>query len=148
MTPVPPPSRAPGAQERPAQPPFRELSRTFWRGVSSTHGLGPAIEGVLNEFSSHVGARRASVWLHDRRARELALFASSDPGYGAAARRISITDPEMPAALGLRLERAQILGNGPHGRDLVVVMPLRGWRRALGTLVIEGTPGAVVARTD
>jgi PAS domain S-box-containing protein len=124
------------------------LSRTFWRGVSSTHGLGPAIQGVLNEFSSHVGAQRASVWLHDRRARELALFASSDPGYGAAARRISITDPEMPAALGLRLERAQILGNGLQGRDSVVVMPLRGWRRALGTLVIESTPATIVARTD
>ncbi len=148
MTPVPPPSRAPGAPERPAQPPFRELSRTFWRGVSSTHGLSPAIQGVLNEFSSHVGARRASVWLHDRRARELALFASSDPVYGAAARRISITDPDMPAALGLRLERAQILGNGPDGHDSVLVMPLRGWRRALGTLVIEGTESAVVARPD
>jgi two-component system, NtrC family, sensor kinase len=148
MTPVPPPPRASGTPERPAQPPFRELSRTFWRGVSSTHGLGPAIQGVLNEFSSHVGAQRASVWLHDRRARELALFASSDPVYGAAARRISITDPKMPAALGLRLERAQILGNGPQGHDPVVVMPLRGWRRALGTLVIEGTESAVVTRTD
>jgi PAS domain S-box-containing protein len=146
MTPVPPPPRAPDAPERRAQPPFRELSRTFWRGVSTTHGLGPAIQGVLNEFSNHVGARRASVWLHDRRARELALFASSDPVYGAAARRISITDPEMPAALGLRLERAQILGDGPQGRDSVVVMPLRGWRRALGTLVVEGTESAVVAR--
>jgi PAS domain S-box-containing protein len=148
MTPVPPPPRASGAPERAAQPSFRELSRTFWRGVSSTHGLGPAVQGVLNEFSSHVGARRASVWLHDRRARELALFASSDPAYGAAARRISITDPDMPAALGLRLERAQVLGNGPHGHDSVVVMPLRGWRRALGTLVIEGPDSTVVTRAD
>jgi len=138
MTTAPPPRPAPGASDRPAQPQFRELSRTFWRGVSSTHGLGPAIEGVLNEFSSHVGARRASVWLHDRRARELALFASSDPGYRAATRRVSITDPDVPAALGLRLERAQVLGH--IGPDAVLVTPLRGWRRALGTLVIEGTP--------
>jgi PAS domain S-box-containing protein len=131
---------APGASERSGPLPFRELSRTFWRGISSTHGLGPAIVGVLNEFSTHVGAERASVWLHDRRARELSLVASSDPAYGAGARRVSITDPAVPAALGLRLERAQIL-TGDHGAvEPILVTPLRGWRRALGTLVVEGTP--------
>jgi PAS domain S-box-containing protein len=135
--PLPPPA---GAAEPATQPLFRELSRTFWRGVSSTHGLGPAIESVLLEFRTHVGAQRASVWLHDRRARELSLFASSDPGYRAATRRVSITDPDVPAALGLRLERAQIL-DGRTGPEPVLVMPLRGWRRALGTLVVEGTPG-------
>ena len=134
---MPPPA---GAAEGATQPLFRELSRTFWRGVSSTHGLGPAIESVLHEFRTHVGAQRASVWLHDRRARELSLFASSDPGYRTATRRVSITDPDVPAALGLRLERAQIL-DGRTGPEPVLVMPLRGWRRALGTLVVEGTPG-------
>jgi PAS domain S-box-containing protein len=111
------------------------LSRTFWRGVSSTHSLGPAIEGVLHEFNTHVGTRRTSVWLHDRRARQLALFASSDPVYGASPARIGIADPEMPAARGLRLDQAQLLKDGP---EPVVVSPLRGWRRALGTLVVEG----------
>jgi PAS domain S-box-containing protein len=92
---------------------------------------------VLHEFNSHVGTRRTSVWLHDRRARQLALFASSDPVYGASPARIGSTDPEMPAARGLRLEQAQILLDGP---EPVVVSPLRGWRRALGTLVVEGPP--------
>jgi len=135
MTPPPPP--ASGAPEHPSQPPFRELSRTFWRGVSSTHGLGPAIEGVLHEFNTHVGTRRASVWLHDRRARELALVASSDPAYGASRARVGIGDPDIPAARGLRLERPQILDDGS---EPVLISPLRGWRRALGTLVVEGVP--------
>jgi two-component system, NtrC family, sensor kinase len=121
------------------RPLFRELSRTFWRGVSSTHGLGPAIESVLNEFRAHLGAQRASVWLHDRRARELSLVASSDPGYRSATHRVSITDPDVPAALGLRLERAQLLDT-VAGPEPVIVTPLRGWRRALGTLVVEGPP--------
>jgi PAS domain S-box-containing protein len=131
MTVPPLPSQAPDTPP----PPFRELSRTFWRGVSSTHSLGPAIEGVLHEFNAHVGTRRTSVWLHDRRARQLALFASSDPIYGASPARIGIADPQMPAARGLRLEHAQLLEDGP---EPVVVSPLRGWRRALGTLVVEG----------
>jgi PAS domain S-box-containing protein len=57
----------------------------------------------------------------------------------------------VPAALGLRLERAQILG-GDHGSiEPILVTPLRGWRRALGTLVVEGTPAKPVddqARLD
>jgi PAS domain S-box-containing protein len=151
MTPTQGTPSAPGASERGGQLPFRELSRTFWRGISSTHGLGPAIVGVLNEFSTHVGAQRASVWLHDRRARELSLVASSDPAYVEKGRRVSISDPQVPAAVGLRLERAQIL-RGDHGLvDPILVTPLRGWRRALGTLVVEGTPAKPVddqARLD
>jgi PAS domain S-box-containing protein len=124
-----------GKTERPNQPPFGELSRTFWRGVSSTHGLGPAMESVLHEFNRHVGARRASVWLHDRRARELSLLASSDPAYGAATSRVGSSDADVPAARGLRLDRPLFLNDGP---EPVLISPLRGWRRALGTLVVEG----------
>jgi PAS domain S-box-containing protein len=94
------------------------------------------MESVLDEFNRHVGARRASVWLHDRRARELSLLASSDPAYRAATPRVGSGDSEMPAARGLRLERPQILHDGP---EPVLISPLRGWRRALGTLVVEGT---------
>jgi PAS domain S-box-containing protein len=135
MPPLPPP--ASGAQERSPQPSFRELSRTFWRGVSSVQSLGPAIESVLHEFNTHVGTRRASVWLHDRRARELSLVASSDPSYGASTSRIAVGDSEMPAARGLRLESAQILEDVA---EPILISPLRGLRRALGTLVIEGPP--------
>ena len=43
--------------------------------------LGTAIDEVVQEFNRHVGARRVSVWLHDRRERSLQLVASSDPAH-------------------------------------------------------------------
>ncbi len=139
-----PPSSGPAGPGRPesaSQPAFRELSRTFWRGISSTHGLGAAIDDVLNAFNTDVGARRSSVWLHDRRARELLLLASSDNAYVAAGHRVAIGDAEQPAARGLRLDRPQILP-GPAEPSIpaepLIIAPLRGWRRALGTIVIEG----------
>jgi signal transduction histidine kinase len=133
---MPSPPSGSGAPGRLPRPSFRELSRTFWRGISSTQHLGPAIEGVLQEFNAHLGTRRASVWLHNRRARELSLLASSDPAYAAS--RVSIADPGMPAARGLRLDQAQILPRDDAAAEPILISPLRGWRRALGTLVIEG----------
>jgi PAS domain S-box-containing protein len=113
---------------------FRELSRTFWRGTSSTHGLAPAIEEVLRAFNAHLGARRTSVWLHDRRARQLALMASTDPAWRARAPRVGLAEAGAAPARGLRLLEPEIVRDGS---STIVVAPLRGWRRALGTLVIE-----------
>jgi len=90
---------------------------------------------VLQDFNAHVGTRRTSVWLHDRRARELWLVSSSDPSDSEVS-RVSVGDPDQPAARGLRLERPQILDGAPAP---TLITPLRGWRRALGTLVVEGT---------
>ena len=103
--------------------------------MSSTPGLGGALEEVLAEFNSHVGTRRASVWLHHRRARELYLFASSDAGHSKSGHRIPASDSSHPAARGLRLEQPLIIQEAP---EAVLIAPLRGWRRALGTLVVEG----------
>jgi len=133
MSPGTPSSSGSGAK-RPHHLPFLELSRTFWRGVSTTHGLSRALKGVLVEFNHNAGTRRASVWLHDRRPRELSMLASSEPDYGADL-RVSSSDSDAPAARGLRLDRALILDDGP---EPVLISPLRGWRRALGTLVVEG----------
>ena len=132
---VSPKRQKPAPPDRAGQRPFRDLSRTFWRGVTTSHGLGPALDRVLDAFNQEVGARRSSVWLHDRRARELLLAASSDAAYRALGSRVASTDPKAPAARGLRLDRPQILDDQPHP---TLIGPLRGWRRALGTLVIEG----------
>ena len=86
-----------------------------------------------NYGTAMLGTTRASIWLHDRRARELTLKASSDPHAVEAADRVRTDDPHHPAARGLRLERAQRLDEGIP----TVIAPIRGWRRALGTLVIE-----------
>lgn len=137
-SPLPAPS-SPGRPEPAAQPAFRELARTFWRGVTSTQGLGTALDEVLQEFNRHIGAERTSVWLHDRRNRSLGLVASSDPAVRDAGERIAASDMDAPAARGLRLDQPQILGIESHrGGEPVLITPLRGWRRALGTLVVEG----------
>ena len=114
-----PPSLDSGQPDLPPQPAFRELSRTFWRGVSSTSGLGAALEEVLAEFNSHIGSRRTSVWLHHRRARELYLFASSDAGRRRSGEdRTSASDSSHAAARGLRLDQPLVFQEAPdaHGR--------------------------------
>ncbi len=137
-SPLPSPSSS--GRPRPAdEPAFRELARTFWRGVTSTQGLGAALDEVLQEFNRHVGAERTSVWLHDRRDRSLSLVASSDPAVRDAGQKVAASDPDAPAARGLRLDQPQVLGIESHrGGEPVLITPLRGWRRALGTLVLEG----------
>jgi PAS domain S-box-containing protein len=133
------PSFVAGAAASPSAPfgeraSFGERSWTFWRGVSTIQGLAPAMEDLLREFEGTIGARRASVWIHDRRARLLSLLASSDPRYRATAPRVATGDATAAPARGMRLEHVDALDDP----EPVVIAPLRGWRRALGALVVEG----------
>jgi two-component system NtrC family sensor kinase len=113
---------------------LQEALLVFSRGVSAHLALGAGLETLAGEINHLFGARRTSVWLHDRRARVLTLTASSDPRERAEPERIPTTD-EGPIPTGLRQEGPLVSGAGA-GR--AVVAPLRGWRRALGTLVVEG----------
>jgi C4-dicarboxylate-specific signal transduction histidine kinase len=116
---------------------MRELSLVFARGVTSAASLGPALEIVTHEANALLGTRRMSVWLHDRRARELVLTASSDLVQDEPQRLAA--DGVEAAARGLRFERPQVVG---EGMDRLLIAPLRVWRRALGTLIVEGgAPG-------
>ena len=116
---------------------MRELSLVFARGVTSLASLAPALEIVAHEANTLLGTRRISVWLHDRRARELVFAASSDP-QPENTPRLAAASGEA-AARGLRFDRPQLVG---HGVDRLLVAPLRVWRRALGTLIVEGgAPG-------
>ena len=153
-----PPSLGSGQPDLPPQPAFRELSRTFWRGVSSTSGLGAALEEVLAEFNSHIGSRRTSVWLHHRRARELYLFASSDAGHRLSGDRTSASDSSHAAARGLRLDQPLVFQAAPEavgttealerwvelsqgkevkGREVVSIVP-----QAEIKMVVKDTPPA------
>jgi PAS domain S-box-containing protein len=124
---------------------FSERSWTFWRGVSSIQGLAPSIEELLREFKADIGARRAAVWIHERRARVLSMLASSEAGERGRAPRVPSGDEEAAPAVGLRLERAAII----EAPDPIVIAPLRGWRRALGALVVDGPwRGHVDARVE
>ena len=113
---------------------IQELLLGFSRGVSATLSVAAALESLAVETNALFGARRSSVWLHHRRARQLVLAASSEPGHAASSAHIA-TSSEAIAARGLRLERPEIAA---EGQERVLIAPLRGWRRALGTIVIEG----------
>src|SRR4051812_15680891 len=105
---------------------LRELLLVFSRGVSSDLGLNAALESLTPEIREILGAETVEIWLHERRERRLVLAASSGK---ADADPVSIDDTEHHAVEGLRLERPTLRGHR-------MVAPLRGWRRALGTLVI------------
>jgi len=109
---------------------LRDLPLLFSRGVSATLSLATALETVARQICDLIGAGRTDIWVHDRRARELELTATSDRS-AALGIRLPTDDPTHPAARGLRVERAQFV-------ESELVAPLRGWRRALGTVVIEG----------
>jgi signal transduction histidine kinase len=113
--------------------PLRDLLGAFSRVVSATLSVSPALEAFVREANTVYHARRTSVWLHERRARALNLGATTSER-SEQPTRLSADDPEAPAARGLRLEHPQILR---HDDDILLIAPLRGWRRALGTIVIE-----------
>ncbi len=113
--------------------PLRELLGTFSRAVSATLGVGPGLDAFVQEANRALGARRTSVWLHDRPARALALTATS-LAESSAPTRTGAEDQDTPAGRGLRLQHPQIVR---ENNRTVLLAPLRGWRRALGTIVIE-----------
>lgn len=134
---------------------LRGLLQEFSRTVSSTMNLVPGLEAMCSGANRLFAADRTSVWLHARRAREVVLSASSDIAYASIGRRVATGDLLEPAAVALRHERAELSPRqGETGELVLVTVPLKGRRRALGTLVLEGVrldPGGVLdllARTD
>jgi len=122
-------------RERAVRQRLQELFLAFSRGISATLRLGLPLETLSQDANALFGTRRTSVWLHRRRARELAVAASSDAAYQTSAQPVSTDDTAAPAARGLRLEDPLVIGSGD---EHVAIAPLRGWRRALGTIVVEG----------
>jgi signal transduction histidine kinase len=100
----------------------------FSAGLSTNLGLPAALERLTPEIRDLASARAVEIWLHDRRKGELYQAATSQGRTSAA--RVSVNDSGHYAASGLRLDRPRFAG--PY-----LLVPLRGWRRALGTLVIE-----------
>ncbi|HEY2431175.1 MAG TPA: ATP-binding protein [Vicinamibacterales bacterium] len=107
---------------------MRELLLQFSRNVSGSPGLPTALQALTPEIRAIYGVRRVEIWLHDRRNRQLLLTAAI--GGAHTADPVPSDDATHYAAWGMRLERAKL-----RGEELVA--PLRGWRRALGTLVVE-----------
>src|SRR6185503_11280053 len=84
------------------------------------------------------GADRTSAWIHDRRGRDLVLQASSDPEHIMHGARVSADDALVPAAAAMRRARAELVPSAGGLPTSTVTVPLRGSRRALGTIVVDG----------
>src|SRR4029453_16050964 len=67
---------------------IQELLLGFSRGISATLSVGDALEALCSEVNDLFGTRRVSVWIHYRRARELALAGSSDRAHAPAGPRL------------------------------------------------------------
>ena len=122
-------------RERAARQRIQELCLAFSTGVSATLAIGTALDRLARDANALFGTGRVSVWLHRRRTRELLLAGSSDAAHSATAARVSTEDPTAGPSRGLRLAGPLVLADGG---DQVLIAPLRGWRRALGTFVVEG----------
>jgi signal transduction histidine kinase len=104
------------------------------RSLSSTLNLPASLAQLCHDAAPLFGARRASAWVHDRRARELVLEASSEPVLPEPD-RIQLTGSGSPLIAALRHDRPETI-TLDGARALTI--PLRGRRRALGLLVLEG----------
>jgi signal transduction histidine kinase len=111
----------------------------FSRSLSARLALEIALEALALEVTALFGVRRTSIWVHDREARTLSLAASSDPRESTGTPSIP-TGSDSPIAHGLRIDAPEVSGSGDAQS---LIMSLRGWRRAVGTLVIEGEPREV-----
>ncbi|MGH9345763.1 MAG: two-component system sensor histidine kinase NtrB [Vicinamibacterales bacterium] len=119
---------------------LRVLMHGFSQRVSAALSLRAGLEMFGDGAARLLGADRISVWLYDRRARELRLEVPSDSGSSALAPRVPAEDLAHPAALAMWRDRAQIheeSAGAAYGAPDVAV-GLQGRRRALGTLLVEG----------
>jgi two-component system NtrC family sensor kinase len=115
------------------------LLQDFSDAVSSSLNLATGLEGLCSGANRIFAADRSSVWLHDRRARTMMLAASSDVEHLEQANQVSTADALAPAAVALRRERAELAPDtGTSPTAGMITIPLKGRRRALGTLVMDG----------
>ena len=138
-------------QTQELQQDLRLLLAEFSESLSATLTLSAGLDIFCHGANQLFGADRTSVWVHDRRARHLALQASSDSEFAAGGLRVGAEDPSSAAALAMRRTRAEVLAPDNQSVTSTVTVPLRGCRRALGTIVFEGVriePGGELALLD
>jgi PAS domain S-box-containing protein len=125
-------------QNEEVQRDLRELLNEFALALGATLNLSAGLEIICLGAKRLFGADRTSVWIHDRRARELVLKASSDPESLTRDVRINADDPLTPAAASMRHNRSDLMPSADEGATRTLTVPLRGTRRALGTIVFDG----------
>jgi signal transduction histidine kinase len=117
---------------------LQALLEEFGAALSKTLNLSSGLDVFCQGARRLFAAERASVWIHDRVGHSLVLHASSDPPHVARGIRIDTEDVHAPAALGMRRSRAEMAPTGGDIPTSTLTVPLRGRRRALGTVVFEG----------
>jgi len=106
--------------------------------LSATLNLGEGLAIFCDRANRLFGADGTSVWLHERRSRHVVLKATSDASRLGPGTTVAVDDALAPAAVALRSSRAELqLGTSDEVMSTLTV-PLRGCRRALGTIVFEG----------
>ncbi|MEQ1727832.1 MAG: ATP-binding protein, partial [Vicinamibacterales bacterium] len=115
----------------------RALLDAFSVRLSSSLDLPGALEPLCAAATSLFAADRTTVWIYERDSRSLVPLASSDHGHAESVGPVRADDPLAPAATALRTLRAGLASRRTEATSIVTV-PLRGCRRALGTLVFEG----------
>jgi PAS domain S-box-containing protein len=126
--------RADANRQAALQADVQSMLRSIALKADTPAKLPAALAGLCRGSAELFGASRAEVWQHDRRAHEIVLSATSDPARATGQVRVPTSDDVAPAAVGLRRERAGLLS---HAGSTMLVVPLRGRRRALGTLVFD-----------
>ncbi|MBA3269054.1 MAG: PAS domain-containing protein [Acidobacteria bacterium] len=129
--------RAKRQRDADLQQDLRELAAELARSVSSSLHLNASLEVFCDRASRLFTADHVSVWLHDRRARTLDLAASSNAAEVANRQRLGTDDTTVPVSRVLRGIRAEVVASMHHNAPDVLV-PLKGRRRALGTLELRG----------
>ena len=129
----------------------RELLEEFSASLSATLNLAAGLDIFCHGANRLFAADRTAVWIHDRRARQLVLRASSDPADVARGVRVDADDLSAPAAIAMGRTRAEIVSPAEDEVTALVTVPLRGCRRALGSILFEGVrvePGGELALLD
>lgn len=119
-------------RERTLQRELRTLVSELTRAVSSSLHLNASLRLFCERAARLLDATAVTVWLHDRRAHELELVASSTDA--PTGQRMPTDAPPAAAMRGTRAVRATPERNGQSD----IILPLRGSRRALGILTVTG----------
>ena len=117
---------------------MRDLLDEFSRSASSASALPAALGDLCRGAARLFSAEHATIWLHDRDARELIRAGAAGTGDDVLAGGAPADN--AAAAAALRSDRSELVDRGSEGSEprYTLAVPLRGRRRALGALVIEG----------
>jgi two-component system, NtrC family, sensor kinase len=116
----------------------RRIVSAFSRTASSAFNLPAGLTVCCHEAAGALAVAAATVWIHDRRSHEMVLAATSAEGGAAEGTRVSVQSPGMPAEALRADSPTAVRGPLPPATTTDVAVPLRGRRRALGVLMLEG----------